>query len=104
MAYVNTGKQRSLTLELTKKVNGQIIPGYDRKLYDGRLEFTHNGATFPAITDAELASMMNWDYNNRLNFFKAYVESRESGLNIDNDTIAGYEAYKENTNSCPIGV
>lgn len=104
MAYVNTGYERSLTLEITKKVNGAIIPGYDRKIYDGRLEFVYNGKTWPAINNQELAQLTNLDYSHRLHDFKAWIQQRESGLIIDNCTESGHEAYRENTTSCPIGV
>lgn len=104
MAYVNTGKQRSLTLQVIKTVNGNIIPGYENKIYDGKLAFTASGYPYPVITDQELAEMNQSLFERRLNAFCTYVESREPGLKIDEMTETGFEAIRTNTEVCPIGI
>lgn len=104
MAYVNTGRQRSLTLQVIKTVNGVIIPGYESKIYDGKLAFTVSGSPYPIITDQELAKMNQSEFERRLKAFCTYVESREPGLKIDEMTETGYEAVRTNTDVCPIGI
>lgn len=104
MAYLNTGRQRSLTLQVIKTVNGTIIPGYESKIYDGKLAFTASGYPYPVITDEELAKLNQNLFEQRLNAFCKYVESREPGLKISEMTETGFEAVRTNTDVCPIGV
>ncbi|MBQ4278365.1 MAG: hypothetical protein IJC16_00230 [Rikenellaceae bacterium] len=96
MAYVNTGMQRSLTFTLTKKVNGTTVSTTN---YDGRLAF----GSYAQISDTELASMDEAQYLARLEAFKAYVEGIEADLDVDQATIAGAQAYRQNLTACPIG-
>ena len=96
-----TGMQRSLTLEITKKINDVIQPDYP-VLYQGREAFVYNNISYPGITQHEMASMETAIYQQRLDAFTAYVEQKEAGLNIASDLEAGAEAYRENEDACPI--
>lgn len=97
----NTGYQRSLTLIITKTVNGVAATGYP-KTYNGRNGFSHNGNTYPAITGTQLAQMTAEDYEQRLADFKGYVQGLEYGLDVDAVTVPGSEAYRENLDACPL--
>lgn len=97
----NTGKQRSLTVEINKTVAGEQSKGYP-VIYDGRLDFSHNGINYPAIDQLALGTMPINQYTARLNAFKAYVQNLEQGLNFDTDTDPEAEAYRVNLTSCPI--
>lgn len=97
-----TGKQRSLTLQLTKTIGGQIQDGYP-KTYQGRNMFLWGENYYESITANEMALLSLDDFNARLADFKSYVESLEVGLDVDSNLIAGNEAYKTNTTTCPIG-
>lgn len=99
MAY--TGKQRSLTMTVNKTIAGVLADGYPRSYY-GRNEFTYNGTVYPAIDALRMSTMPVVDYETRLAAFKAYVEGIEAGLNVDESTTAGSEAYRVNTTACPI--
>lgn len=97
MAYVQTGKQISLTFTLTKLINGTVV---NTITYDGLLAFD----SYPQITTQELKRLPFEDYITRLTAFKAYVENIESGLVFDECIVAGFEPYRDNTDACPIGV
>jgi hypothetical protein len=100
---MQTGKQRSLTLRVNKKTAGVQVNGYPRD-FDGRAAFAFDNVGYPALlTDAELASMPTSEYLARLAAWKAYVEREEEGLSIDETTMEGGEAYRENEEACPIG-
>ena len=96
-----TGMERSLTVIISKTIGGIIQQGYP-VTYQGRSAFTLSEVIYPAITLDQMVSMSVEDYNARLTAFKAYVESRESGLSLSTDLVEGYEAYKENLTACPI--
>lgn len=96
MGYVQTGMQKSMTFTLEKIINGTSI---GIVTYDGLLAF----GSFPKITTGELAKLPVNDYLARLRAFKAYVENIESGLVFDECTVIGYEAYRQNTDACPVG-
>ncbi len=97
-----TGKDRSLTVIIDKTIAGVRQEGYP-KTYQGRNEFAHNGANYPAIDELRMMTMPIVQYQNRLTAFKSWVESLEVGLNFNTDTLSGHEAYRENTVDCPIG-
>ena len=97
----NTGKQRSLTLKVNKTIAGVQSEGYPHTYY-GRNEFTYNGTLYPAIDALRMATMPVVDYETRLAAFKAYVEGIEAGLDVNESTVAGGEAYRINTTACPI--
>lgn len=99
MAY--TGYQRSLTMTINKTVAGVQSIGYPRNYY-GRNEFVWNGNTYPAIDVEVMGTMSVVAYQERLEAFKAYVESLEAGLSVDEATVPGGEAYRENLTACPI--
>lgn len=96
-----TGMQRSLTAIITKTVAGDMQDGYPRTYY-GRNEFFSNGNTYPAISVETMANMPTDDYLVRLSAFKHYIEGLEQGLSIEDDTVEGNEAYRENLTACPI--
>lgn len=97
----NTGKQRSLTMTVSKTVAGYVVDGYPR-IYYGRNEFTYNGTVYAAITPLGLATIPVAIYEARLAAFKSYVEQVELGLDVDESTVVGSEAYRENLTACPI--
>lgn len=97
MAYVNTGYQRSLTVVVTKRVNGAVTGS---TTYDGRLAF----GSYTAITSTQLAQMGQAAYNRRLLDFQAYVEAQVPGLRFsDYNASSGYNPYIQNTSACPVG-
>lgn len=97
----NTGKQRSLTVQINKTVAGVQANGYPHNYY-GRNEFTWNSVTYPAIDTLTMATMPIADYQDRLADFKSYVESLESGLDIDAVVVQGSDAYQDNLGACPL--
>jgi hypothetical protein len=102
---MNTGYQRSLTVKVVRKVDGIVAPGYEYgKGYDGRGSFVFNGIPYEAISTQTLASMPYGEYSIRLTAFKQYVQAQEPGLLIDETTVPGEEAYRENYGKCPLGV
>ena len=96
-----TGKERSLTVKVSKTITGIIQPGYPI-IYQGRNSFFYNGVTYPAIDVFTMSSMSYADYNIRLIAFKSYVETQESGLSFSTDLVAGNTPYHDNLISCPI--
>ena len=100
--YVNTGMERCRTLIIDKQVGGVSVSGYPKD-YDIRAAFTANSNSYPILTDTEFAQLTLLDYDQRLADFKIYVETAESIASVDAITEIGYEAYRENTTSCPIG-
>lgn len=91
-----TGKERSLTIKVNKTLAGVQSEGYPRTYY-GRNEFTYNSIVYPAIDTTLLATMPLVNFNARLVAFKSYVEGIETGLDIDETTIAGSEAYRDSS-------
>ena len=91
----NTGVERTLTLTVSKKINGVLQSGYPI-VYNGRIAFVQGSNLYEALSPYEMAILLDADYNARLADFKAYVESIEVGLTIDTT-----EAYKLNITSCP---
>ena len=96
-----TGKERSLTVKISKTKSGIIQPGYPIT-YQGRNSFAFNNVSYPVIDVFAMSSMSEADYNIRLEAFKSYVQTQESGLNFSTDLIAGNTPYHENLTSCPI--
>lgn len=84
MADKNTGRKRALTLSITKKINGNVVSGYPH-VYSGTTSFTWNDVTYPTIDASTFQKMKHEDYLVRLEDFKQYVQSVETGLNVDND-------------------
>ena len=97
----NTGKQRSITIEIDKTVNNNSLNSYPRT-YDGKLSFSFGGVNFPEISEQDLAYMQLSDYQTRLDAYKSYVQSIEPGIDINASTELGHEAYRENLTVCPI--
>ncbi len=95
--------QRGVTLEITKEVSNQTLPGYP-KSYSVLVAFSVNGRSYGVLTETQLQQLSVTDYTNRLSDFKDYVEAAEGIVSVDAVTESGYEAYRENTTSCPIGV
>lgn len=73
---------RSLTVVIAKTVANELAEGYPRTYY-GRSAFTWNSVYYQPLTDEELSVMSVNSYVTRLNAFKAYVESQEAGLVIN---------------------
>lgn len=96
---MNTGIQRSLTINVTKKISNVVQPGYPI-VYSGRMSFSYGGTNYPSITVSQLADMSDEDYNTRLAAFKLYVQNIEAGLNID--VVQSNFPFLENTTACPI--
>ena len=97
-----TGKQRSLTVSISKTVAGVLQDGYPH-IYQGRNTFTYNSINYPTISTTQLATMPVDIFDDRLASFMAYVEGIEVGLSFATDTVVGSEAYRVNTTACPIG-
>jgi len=104
MSYVNTGIERCKTLTIDKKLaGGDSLPGYPKD-YNILLAFTGPGGSYAAITETNFKRLTEANYILRLNAFKSYVQSVEGITSVDAVTETGYEAYRENLLSCPLGV
>lgn len=87
MGYIVTGFARSLTVKVTKTVNGVIASGYP-KYYDGKTDsgfLAYYSPTYSSISDDDMAKMSLVDFNARLADFVAWVEVVEPGLDMDVD-------------------
>jgi hypothetical protein len=105
MAYVYTGYKRSLSVSVTKKINNITQSGYP-KTYPTALDiangyFTYNAVQYDIPTDDELAKLDTATYNALLAAFEAYVESIETGLDFNTDTLVDPVVADEDT--CPSG-
>lgn len=105
MAYVFTGYKRSLSASITKKINNITQSGYP-KTYPTALDiangyFTYNAVQYDIPTPDELAKLSANDYNALLAAFEAYVESIETGLDFNTDTLVDPVVADEDT--CPAG-
>jgi hypothetical protein len=98
---MNTGKERSLTIKVEKRIGGILQPGYP-VTYQGRENFWSGEYWWPIISSYELTLMSTTDFNARLASFISYVESIESGLVIAESIIDGGDAYRDNLTACPI--
>lgn len=97
-----TGKERSLTVQISLTIAGVLQPSYPHT-YQGRNAFTWDGVDYPTISPCDMQMMSYADYATRLADFELYVQSIEVGLDISSVTVAGKEAYRDNITSCPIG-
>lgn len=100
--YVNTGIERCKTLSIAKSVDGVTLSGYP-KTYSILIAFTANSNSYGVLTETEFKQLPEADYLNRLADFEDYVSAAEDYVDIDANTESGWEAYRENTSSCPIG-
>lgn len=100
MSTVNTGYKRSLYITFNKYVNGVLQPTYPH-YYNGLLEFSHNGVTYPALDGDAFSLLSGTDYNTRLAAFKAYVAITEGVPSIDPYVVAGFEPIKYDPIACP---
>lgn len=89
---VYTGMQRATELVVEKKIDGISVEGYPHtyRLYD---EFD----VYPGVEKKTMATILPSEYIKRLEAFKKYVESIETGVTVDIS-----EAYRENLTVCPI--
>lgn len=101
MGITNTGNIRSLTIEVTKYLDGKVASGYPKE-YDGKSGFTWNFTEYEQISEYTLQRMELVLYMNRLEAWKSYVESLEPGLNLAEDLDIGFPAYKEDPVLCPL--
>lgn len=105
MGYVFTGYKRSLSVSITKKINNITQSGYP-KTYPTALDiangyFTYDAVNYDIPTDDELAKMDTATYNALLAAFEAYVESIETGLDFNTDTLVDPVVSDEDV--CPPG-
>lgn len=87
MGYILTGYARSLTVKVTKTVNGVIASGYP-KYYDGKTDsgfLAYYAPTYSSISEDEMAKLSLVDFNARLADLIAWVEILEPGLDMDVD-------------------
>ena len=94
-----TGYKRSLTVVVTKYVNGTIVIGYPIT-YNGQLPFIYNDSNYFAISNYSLSVMAQDDYLDRLTDFKAYVSDLESIIDFNENIVSGKEPYLESTLEC----
>lgn len=99
---VNTGIQIASQITVDKKVSGVSITGYPKN-YSILSAFTAGGNSYGVLTETQFQQLPNSDYLTRLADFKIYVQQAEGIASVDAITEEGYEAYKTNTTSCPIG-
>lgn len=102
MTYVNTGIQIANQIIIDKMSGENHLPGYP-KSYSILNAFTANGNSYGILTQTEFQQLPNSNYLTRLADFKIYVQQAEGIASIDAVTEVGYEAYRTNTTSCPIG-
>ncbi len=109
MAYVFTGYKRSLSVEVTKTINGVPQTGYP-KTYPTATDiangyFTYNSVQYPippnGMAEQDFAQLEPVQYNNLLNVFKLYVMSQEPNINFNTQAINSPEVY--DIDSCPVG-
>lgn len=96
MAYVNNGTERSLKINVYKKVGGNYVQGYP-KVYDGQESW--GNPTYPTLTDSEFRQLSDVDFTARYSAFQAYVATLEPGINFSTD-IVGDGATRVNTGVC----
>lgn len=77
-----TGTKRSLTLIVTRRISGEVAPGYPRT-YFGYQSFEYKNETFSSISEEEFSLLSNDAYEKRKLAFIGYVESQEPGLQIE---------------------
>lgn len=94
MAYENNGIERSLKVEVTKKVGGNVALGYP-KTYDGQGAFPG----YAALTDTEFRRLSDAEFTTRYNDFVAYVQGVEAGSDFSED-IVGDGASRANPGKC----
>jgi len=96
MAEITTGKLRSITLRITKKINGNLVGGYPHT-YNGKNQFIWDNITYPEITSYQFGRLNDENYTIRLEAFKLYVQSIENGLDIVEDIDPNAPPYKPGT-------
>lgn len=92
MGVIYTGMERATELTVDKKIGGSSLAGYPRTYKVG-----DSFGNYSTLTKDELAQLSPDDYLERLAGFKIYVESVETGVEVNTD-----EAYRENLASCPL--
>jgi len=102
MAYVQNGKFRCKTATVNYlDGNGQNLAGYP-KTYNFLASFTFNSVTYPVITENQLKTMSDSDYQTRLAAFNGYLEFQNTGLNAAGSVETGFEPHGVSP-SCPVG-
>lgn len=86
-----TGYKRSLTISVTKKINGITENGYP-KTYPTSADtangyFTYDSTQYTIPDDYTLARMSNVDYNNLANVLELYVAENEGTVNYLNNNV-----------------
>ena len=91
-----TGYARSMRVDITKYCDDILVAGYP-KTYNGQdnAAFLVAYPEYGIITDNEMCELPLAEYNERISDFKDWIESQESGLDFDSDTIieSRIEAY-----------
>lgn len=109
MSYVLSGYKRSLSVSVTKTINGVTQTGYP-KTYPTVTDvangyFTYNSVNYSippnGITEDAFAQLTDVEFQELLNAFKLYVMSLESGLNFSTDATNSDTVQDEDT--CPAG-
>lgn len=77
-----TGLKRSLTLVVSRKISGEMAPGYPRTYY-GQQAFDWDNKSYPSLSPEEFSLLSTNSYEERKEAFQAYVESQEYGLHIE---------------------
>lgn len=103
MSYVNTGFERCKTLTIDKTVGGVSLAGYPKE-FNLLAAFTQGEFSYDVLTEQEFQRLEVGTYEARLAAFKQYVQAAEGIYSVDDITEEGYEAVRENTTACPIGV
>jgi hypothetical protein len=102
MGYVNTGKERCKICRFTRYVGGVPLIGFPKD-FSILSAFSVNGNSYGNLTETDFQQLANSEYIDRLADFKIYIQKAEGIASVDAITESGYEAYRTNTTSCPIG-
>jgi hypothetical protein len=96
-------KNTKFTLDLTGS-DGVSMEGYP-KIYDCQEEFTHEGTTFPELTDEEIALLTPEGYEPRLLAFIAKIKDENPTFDYDSYSFEdGENPLEFDTTLCPIEV
>lgn len=109
MGYVYTGYKRSLSITVTKTINGVASAGYPKTYPTATDEangyFTYNGTNYAippnGMTEEAFAQLDTTAYNSLLAAFQLYVLSLEPGLNFTTHALNSPTVYDAAT--CPPG-
>ena len=109
MGYVYTGYKRSLSITVTKTINGVASAGYPKTyptatdIANGYFTYSRTNYAIPpnGMTEEEFAQLDTTTYNSLLAAFQLYVLSLEPGLNFTTHALNSPTVYDAAT--CPPG-